>query len=409
MASVTWGAENSVMSATPPESPSTARRIALPSPFRLTMGGDLVGEEVAVETYGTLNPARDNAILVFTGLSASAHAASHPLDPSPGWWDAMIGPGRAFDTDRHYVVVVNSLGSCFGSTGPASVNPLTGQVYGGDFPEMRVEDIARASQAAVDALGIDTLLAAVGCSLGGMTVLAHAALFPGRARGLVSISGAMAANAAAIATRSLQREMVGTLLKAGADRSLVEQAMRWARKIGVLSYVGTDLLEQRFGRDQTEPYAGRGSGTDFEVESWLEHLAKKFVRQFDPWSYWTISRAMDLFDFGAFGVAAGTDGLRHRGATDTAAAARTLQIERALVIGVREDLLFPVDQQREMGQVLGEAGVDCEYVELCSPYGHDAFLTESALFTPVLTEFLSGLSAPATHRSVTTHTRQLDA
>lgn len=397
------------MSATPPESPSTARRIALPSPFRLTMGGDLVGAEVAVETYGTLNPARDNAILVFTGLSASAHAASHPLDPSPGWWDAMIGPGRAFDTDRHYVVVVNSLGSCFGSTGPASVNPLTGQVYGGDFPEMRVEDIARASQAAVDALGIDTLLAAVGCSLGGMTVLAHAALFPGRARGLVSISGAMAANAAAIATRSLQREMVGTLLKAGADRSLVEQAMRWARKIGVLSYVGTDLLEQRFGRDQTEPYAGRGSGTDFEVESWLEHLAKKFVRQFDPWSYWTISRAMDLFDFGAFGVAAGTDGLRHRGATDTAAAARTLQIERALVIGVREDLLFPVDQQREMGQVLGEAGVDCEYVELCSPYGHDAFLTESALFTPVLTEFLSGLSAPATHRSVTTHTRQLDA
>ena len=409
MASVTWGAENSVMSATPPESPSTARRIALPSPFRLTMGGDLVGAEVAVETYGTLNPARDTAILVFTGLSASAHAASHPLDPSPGWWDAMIGPGRAFDTDRHYVVVVNSLGSCFGSTGPASVNPLTGQVYGGDFPEMRVEDIARASQAAVDALGIDTLLAAVGCSLGGMTVLAHAALFPGRARGLVSISGAMAANAAAIATRSLQREMVGTLLKAGADRSLVEQAMRWARKIGVLSYVGTDLLEQRFGRDQTEPYAGRGSGTDFEVESWLEHLAKKFVRQFDPWSYWTISRAMDLFDFGAFGVAAGTDGLRHRGATDTAAAARTLQIERALVIGVREDLLFPVDQQREMGQVLGEAGVDCEYVELCSPYGHDAFLTESALFTPVLTEFLSGLSAPATHRSVTTHTRQLDA
>jgi homoserine O-acetyltransferase len=373
------------------------------------MGGELVGAEVAVETYGTLNPARDNAILVFTGLSASAHAAAHPLDPSPGWWDGMIGSGRALDTDRHYVVVVNSLGSCFGSTGPASVNPLTGEVYGGDFPEMRVEDIARASQAAVDALGIDTLLAVVGCSLGGMTVLAHAAQFPGRARGLVSISGAMAANAAAIATRSLQREMVGTLLKAGADRLLVEQAMRWARKIGVLSYVGTDLLEQRFGRDQTEPYAGRGSGTDFEVESWLEHLAQKFVRQFDPWSYWTISRAMDLFDFGAFGVAAGSDGLRHRGATDTAAAARTLQLERALVIGVREDLLFPVDQQREMGQVLGEAGVDCEYVELCSPYGHDAFLTESALFTPVLTDFLSSLTEPTAHRSVASHTRQLDA
>jgi homoserine O-acetyltransferase len=388
------------MSATPPESASTARRIALPSPFRLTTGGELVGAAVAVETYGELNAARDNAILIFTGLSASAHAAAHAADPSPGWWDSMIGPGRALDTDRYFVVAVNSLGSCFGSTGPASLDPRSNQRYGGDFPEMRVEDIARASQAAVDSLGIDTLLAAVGCSLGGMTVLAHAALFPGRARGLVSISGAMAANAAAIATRSLQREMVGSLLKAGADRALVEQAMRWARKVGILSYVGTDLLEQRFGRAQTEPYAGRGSGTDFEVESWLEHLAQKFVKQFDPWSYWTISRAMDLFDFGAFGAAPSVDGLQHRADSDTAAAARTLDVERALVIGVREDLLFPVEQQREMGQVLGEAGVECEYVELSSPYGHDAFLTESALFTPVLAEYLGNLSNRSVQRPV---------
>ena len=164
-------------------------------------------------------------------------------------------------------------------------------------------------------------------------------------------AGRSSPNAAAIATRSLQREMVGSLLRGNAPDALVRQAMRWARKIGVLSYVGTDLLEQRFGRDQTEPYAGRGSGTDFEVESWLEHLAQKFVRQFDPWSYWTISRAMDLFDFGAFGVRPGEDGLRHRGATDTAAAARRLELERALVIGVREDLLFPVDQQRVEDQL----------------------------------------------------------
>ena len=388
------------MSATPPEASSTARRLPLPNPFALTTGGQLWGAEVAVETYGTLAASRDNAILVFTGLSASVHAAAHPGDTSPGWWDAMVGPGLALDTDRYYVIVVNSLGSCFGSTGPKSINPLTGQAYGGDFPEMRVEDIARASQAAVDALGIDTLHATVGCSLGGMTVLAHAALFPGRSRAMVSISGAMAANAAAIATRSLQREMVGSLLKAGADTALVEQAMRWARKIGILSYVGSDLLEQRFGRDQTEPYAGRASGTDFEVERWLEHLAQKFVRQFDPWSYWTISRAMDLFDFGAFGVAAGADGLQHRGATDAAAAARRLKLERALVIGVREDLLFPVEQQREMGQVLGESGVDCEYVELSSAYGHDAFLTETALFTPLLRGFLDdiGMNTPARPR-----------
>ena len=150
-------------------------------------------------------------------------------------------------------------------------------------------------------------------------------------------------------------------------------------------------------------------GTDFEVESWLEHLAQKFVRQFDPWSYWTISRAMDLFDFGAFGVRPGEDGLRHRGATDTAAAARQLELERALVIGVREDLLFPVDQQREMGQVLGEAGVDCEYVELSSPYGHDAFLTETELFTPLLRDFLLGLTEPVKACRAASPTCHVDA
>ncbi|MEI6457984.1 MAG: homoserine O-acetyltransferase [Pseudomonadota bacterium] len=393
------------MSATPPEAPSTARRIALPSPFRLTTGGALYGAAVAVETYGTLAPARDNAILLFTGLSASAHAAAHPGDPSPGWWDAMIGPGCALDTDRYYVVSVNSLGSCFGSTGPASIHPQTGQPYAGDFPEMRVEDIARASQAAVEALGIETLYAVIGCSLGGMTVLAHAALFPGRARGLVSISGAMTANAAAIATRSLQREIVGSLLQSGAAPAQVQQAMRWARKIGILSYVGTELLEQRFGRDQAEPYAGRGSGTDFEVESWLEHLAQKFVRTFDPWAYWTISRAMDLFDFGTFGVAAGPDGLRHRGATDTGAAARTLQLQQALVVGVREDLLFPVGQQRALAQTLGAAGIDCGYVELSSPYGHDAFLADAALFTPILSDFLGGLARPNLPRALQPNVR----
>ena len=125
------------MSASPPEAASAAQRVALPSPFRLHGGGVLVGAEVAVEAYGTLAPGRDNALLVFTGLSASAHAASHAGDPSPGWWEAMIGPGKALDTDRYYVIVVNSLGSCFGSTGPASIDPATGRAYGAGFPELR--------------------------------------------------------------------------------------------------------------------------------------------------------------------------------------------------------------------------------------------------------------------------------
>ena len=391
------------MSAFPPESTSAARRVPLPSPFHMQSGGVLEHAEVAVESYGTLAPARDNAVLVFTGLSASAHAAAHPGDPSPGWWEAMIGPGKAFDTGRLCVICVNSLGSCYGSTGPGSRNPATGRAYGGEFPELRVEDIARASQAAVEALGIDRLAAVVGASLGGMTALAHAAIYPGRARRLISISGALAPATAAIATRSLQREILGTALKSGADAAGVAQAMRWARKIGILSYVGTELLEKRFGRDQDEPFAGRPSGTQFEVENWLEHLAQKFALQFDPWAYWYISRAMDLFDFGAHSVVAGGDATVHRhSAADHERAAARLAVERALVIGVAEDLLFPVVQQRAVAATLRAAGVNTEYAELSSPYGHDAFLTEPGLFTPVLGGFLAApgtATSPRSHRA----------
>ena len=387
------------MSAFPPDAASAAQQIRLPSPFRLQSGAELTGAEVAVETYGRLSPARDNAVLLFTGLSASAHAASHPGDPSAGWWEHMIGPGKAFDTERYYVVSVNSLGSCFGSTGPGSIDPATGAPYGGTFPELRVEDIARASQAAVEALGIQTLHAVVGASLGGMTVLAHAALFPGRARRLASISGALSAGAAAIGTRSLQREILGAALRGGPGAPSVGHAMRWARKIGIISYVGIDLLEQRFGRDQTEPFAGRPSGTAFEVENWLEHLAQKWEQQFNPWSYWYISRAMDLFDFAdhADVEARAGDG-RRRQSEHLASAAKRLELEYALVIGVKQDVLFPLAQQRAIADLLRAASLETEFAQLTSPYGHDAFLTETALFTPVLRRFLGRAPESATSR-----------
>ncbi len=387
------------MSAFPPETPSVARQVPLPSPFVLRGGGVLHGASVAVETYGRLSPARDNAVLLFTGLSASAHAASHPGDPSPGWWESMIGPGKALDTDRYCIVSVNSLGSCFGSTGPGSTDPATGTPYAGTFPELRIEDIASASQAAVEALGIERLHAVIGTSLGGMTVLAHAALFPGKTRFIASVSGALRASAGAVATRSLQREIVGSALTGTAGAPSVSQAMRWARKVGILSYVGGDLLEQRYGRDQTEPFAGRPSGTAFEVENWLEHLAQKFDRQFDPWAYWFISRAMDLFDFGDHGAGAGSEQSgQRRTAASIERAAASLRVEGALVIGVHEDLLFPLPQQREVAAALKGAGIDTEFVELRSPYGHDAFLTETALFTPVLRTFLARGQGSATSR-----------
>jgi len=176
--------------------------------------------------------------------------------------------------------------------------------------------------------------------------------------------------------------------------------MRWARKIGILSYVGTELLEQRFARQQSEPFAGHPSGTEFQVESWLEHVAQKFVKQFDPWSYWTISRAMDLFDFGAHGATPQGDAVVHTHQdSDVARAASFLKVERALVVGVEEDLLFPVEQQRTVASVLRAAGIDTDYVELSSPYGHDAFLTEEHLFTPLLGGFLQWPAKGSASRS----------
>jgi homoserine O-acetyltransferase len=403
------------MSAYPPETRAASRRVPLPSPFALHAGGRLVDAHVAVETWGTLTPERDNAVLVFTGLSASAHAAAQPEDSAPGWWEKMIGSGRALDTDRFFVICVNSLGGCFGSTGPADLDPATGTPYANRFPDLRVEDIARAGHAAVEHFGIDRLAAVVGASLGGMTTLAHAVQFPGKARAIVSISGALGAGAYAIAMRALQREILGSSLREaiangvepigedGLPIPTVAQAMRWARKIGVLSYVGGDLLEQRFGREQNEPFAGRASGTDFEVESWLEHQANKFVRTFHPWSYWHLSRAMDLFEFGAH--ATNADDAQAHATENRLRAAAKLKLERALVIGVREDTLFPVDQQRTVAQLLSDAGIETTFVEMSSPYGHDAFLVEDKAFTPPIAALLNrvapGVPHVASSRAVT--------
>lgn len=379
------------------------RRFALPSPFRLLGGGELVGAEVAVETWGRLNDDRSNAVLVFTGLSVGAHAASHSGDASSGWWERQIGPGKALDTDSLFVLCVNSLGSCFGSTGPAATDPVTGQPYRTHFPVLHVADIARAGQAAVDQLGIERLLAVVGPSLGGMTVMAHAAQFPDAARGIVSISGALAPHAYAIATRSLQREIVGTAWRnPDATAEQLSLAMRQARKVGVLSYIGGDLLEKRFGRAPAQAPAETASGTRFEVESWLDYQAAKFERVFDPGSYWVISRAMDLFEFGALQPVASVDApapprVLDSGNHSEVSAARTqtaarLQHERALVIGVHEDHLFPLTQQREVADLLSAAGIRTRFVELNSPHGHDAFLVEHEAFAQALRRFLGCLA-----------------
>jgi homoserine O-acetyltransferase len=251
----------------------SARQIVkLGEPFAMRRGGTLEDAQVAYETWGELNRARSNAILIFTGLSPSAHAASSPQDPAPGWWEDMIGPGRLIDTRRWFIICVNSLGSCFGSTGPASIDPATGKPYRLTFPVLTVEDIARGGHEVVRALGVKELAAVIGPSLGGMTAHAYCAQFPGVARAIVSISAAARSVPFAIALRSLQREMIRR------DPEWAEgqfegvgpiTGMRLARKLGMITYRSAAEWLVRFGRERVsqERRPGDPFGIDFEIES----------------------------------------------------------------------------------------------------------------------------------------------
>jgi len=361
-----------------------ARRLAhLVQPLRLRRGGLIEQPIVAYETWGRLNAARDNAVLLFTGLSPSAHAASSPDDPRRGWWESMIGEGRPIDTRRYFVVCVNSLGSPFGSSSPLSSDPRTGRPYGIGFPEIAVEDIATAGREAVRSLGIERLAAVIGPSLGGMTVLAYCALFPGEVDALVSISGAASANPFAIALRSLQREIIrsdpawrGGNYEPGRGPRL---GMRLARKLGTITYRSADEWEQRFGRRRVPETAGIAGDfrPQFEVEGYLEHQAQRFSDQFDANAYLFLSRAMDQFD------------LAEHGDGSLSAAFGRFGVRRALVLGVETDMLFPITQQREIAEQLQAAGrAAVEFHAFPSLQGHDAFLVDMAHFEPAIGGFL---------------------
>jgi homoserine O-acetyltransferase len=364
----------------------SARKIVkLSEPFAMRRGGALQRAQVAYETWGEPNATRSNAILIFTGLSPSAHAASSPQDAAPGWWEDMIGPGRPIDTRRWFVICVNSLGSCFGSTGPASIDPATGKPYRLTFPVLTVEDIARGGHEVVRALGLEQLAAVVGPSLGGMTAHAYCAQFPGIARAIVSVSAAARSVPFAIALRSLQREMIRRD-PAWADGQYEGvgplTGMRLARKLGMITYRSAAEWLVRFGRERAaqERKAGDPFGIDFEIESYLEAQANKFVGQFDANCYLYISRAMDLFD------------LAEHGGTVPAALARS-KLKQALVIGVETDLLFPIASQEELAKGLEEAGTATEWAPLPSIQGHDSFLVDMDRFRPVIGNFLARLPA----------------
>lgn len=365
------------------ESPTS---VLLPDPFSLYRGGKLRGARIAFESWGVLNAARDNAILLFTGLSPSAHAAATASDPSPGWWQRMIGASLAIDTSRYFVMCVNSLGSCFGSTGPDSVNPATGERYRLDFPEVALEDIARAGFEATRALGIQRLAAAMGSSLGGSVVMAFAALFPQGARRLISISGSAAASPFAIALRSVQREAILSDPDwQGGNYSATRRptnGMRVARKLGTITYRSAAEWRQRFGRD---PIAGLALGADafaprFAVEGYLEAQAERFTRVYDPNCYLYLSRAMDRFDLAEHGGS-------YRAAL--AAGSGPGGVEKVLVLGVESDFLYPIHEQAAIAEAFEQAGVNVRFARLPSIEGHDAFLVDIPRFDAELRAFLN--------------------
>jgi len=335
-------------------------------PFACEWGGVLPGFSLAYETWGTLSPSRDNAILLHTGLSASSHAKSHARNPSDGWWERFIGPGAPLDTDRHFIVCSNLLGGCYGSTGPMSTNPATGQPWATDFPIVTVTDMVRAQLRLLDHLGVERLHAAVGASLGGMQSLAIAAHSPERVARVVSISAALRAYPQSIALRFVQRQavMADPDWRGGRyyGQSFPHRGQRIAREIGTITYRSGPEWQERFGRERADDAAPPRLDEDFQVERYLAYQGDKFCLQYDANSYLYISKAMDLFDL----LEEEDDGVR--------------PLDRircpALVLGVTTDVLFPVWQQRELAEALEKRRVPVTYVELDAAYGHDTFLIE---------------------------------
>jgi homoserine O-acetyltransferase len=350
-------------------------------------GGVLHGARVAYETYGRLNAAGDNAILILTGLSADAHAASHADNPSPGWWEEMLGPGKPIDTNRWHVVCVNSLGSCMGSTGPASVDPRTGSPYGLSFPDLSMEDIADAAAHVVRTLGVRRLACVIGASMGGMSSLALLARYPDIARAHISISGGVHSLPFAIAMRSLQREAIcsdpnwnmGRYDEARPPR----QGMLMARKLGFITYRSAEEWNDRFGRASIEPglqMPDHPFGPEFALEGYLHSHAVRFSRTFDPNCYLYLSRCIDRFDLGEAGEGCPVRALAR------------LRLDRALVIGATSDILFPLQQQQQIADGLRTGGTEVQLLSVDSSAGHDAFLVEPQWFGPRVAQFLSSLT-----------------
>jgi homoserine O-acetyltransferase len=370
----------------PGDHPGQRRFLSLATdrPFVLEGGGSLRDITVAYETWGALDADAGNAVLVCHALTGDSHAAGPLVDghPSPGWWDGLIGPGKALDTDRYFVVCANVLGGCQGTTGPSSPHPDDGRPYASRFPVVSIRDWARTQAALADHLGIDRWLTAVGGSMGGMMVLEWAIMFPDRVRSIVPIATCVAATAQQIGWWSTGRRVIhlDPRFRGGDYYDAVpgggpHEGLALARMISQITFRSDDVFTDRFGREVVEPLNGGFSlWQRFEVERYLEYHGDKLVRRFDANTYLLVTKAMDLHDIG-----------RGRGGIE--AAVRRIGAP-VLAMGISSDILYPAYQSREIVDCVVAAGGDAEYVELDSPHGHDAFLLEFDQVGEALTEFL---------------------
>src|SRR5271165_4507530 len=355
--------------------------VALFDSISLDGGATLAPVEVAYETYGSLNAQKSNAILILHAFSGDAHAAGvSPETGKPGWWDNMIGPGKAFDTDKYFVICSNVVGGCQGTTGPSSINPATGKAYAMSFPVITIRDMVRLQRKLIQSMGIERLLSVAGGSMGGMQALEWAVSYPEMVRTAIPIATTTRHSAQQIAFNEVGRQAImsdpdwneGNYY----DSKPPGRGLAIARMVGHITYMSDESMREKFGRRLREKdKLGYDFSVDFEVESYLRYRGSQFVTRFDANSYLYITKAMDYFD-----LSNGNGSL---------AAAFERAKARFLVISFSSDWLYPSYQSQEIVRALRSRNVDVAYCELPSNYGHDAFLVDVGEQTELVRGFLA--------------------
>jgi len=358
-----------------------------PRQMSLDSGKKLGPITIAYETYGELNKERNNVVMVFHALSGNSHAAGYyrEKDVKPGWWDNMVGPQKGIDTDKYFVVCSNIIGSCYGSTGPSSINPATGRAYGLDFPLITIADMVRAQKALIDHLGINKLLCLVGGSIGGMQAMEWAVSYPKMVESVIPIASTCKRSALAIGLSEAQRQaiMADPSWKDGGyyGTAIPEKGLALARMIGHISYLSEDSMHRKFGRRLHENNAFKYDFSgDFQVESYLQYQGKKFVERFDANSYLYITKASDYFDLGE---------QRGRGSLVEAFSRSSAKF---LVVSFSSDWLYPTSQSKEMVSAMKKAGIDVSFCEIETDFGHDSFLLAHTQLTRLISGFINRMS-----------------